>query len=516
MRRAARRMVGPFGTLLYCGTRLGRRGRSRRRSMELMATEVLPRGERAARLSQRRGPCQPSRSTARVADSAQALRGPAGRARPAGPGGGGGGAGAGCAGRRHGPRRSWRRCGEASGCGAGVGAGVAAECRGLRRGPLAVPPPRAAAPGRVGGRGRRRGRRRRSTSTRRRTARSSWSGGWSASSSRPSLAASRPTGTARVRPASRSPTGTVPRPGPAAAGAGAAAAGAGVDDVGVVRRGGRLSAHAVDAAVMGGRARAADGRCRRRPGGGREGDRGDGDHRRGGSARRRRRGVGVPRRGGRERRLAARAGREAGPGAGEDDEAGQDHSQCDRQRAQREGRARPRAPAPAGRAGRWLEVVRGTPRPVESAPGRSAAHVRSSSCDGPDFSVSASTVATTDAFRTRHRDASMRRQTLRRRHGDTMTLITDHAVARFEALLGSGAVRSAPEDLAEFLDPYPVRRYRRVRARSRRLAVLRRGGPGRRAASPTSCACRSGRSRAARTTPTAAPRRASPAPSSSS
>jgi 4-cresol dehydrogenase (hydroxylating) len=36
-----------------------------------------------------------------------------------------------------------------------------------------------------------------------------------------------------------------------------------------------------------------------------------------------------------------------------------------------------------------------------------------------------------------------------------MTLIADDAVARFEALLGADAVRSAPEDLAEFLDPYP-------------------------------------------------------------
>ena len=36
-----------------------------------------------------------------------------------------------------------------------------------------------------------------------------------------------------------------------------------------------------------------------------------------------------------------------------------------------------------------------------------------------------------------------------------MTLITDNAVERFETLLGPGAVRSAPEDLVDFLDPYP-------------------------------------------------------------
>jgi 4-cresol dehydrogenase (hydroxylating) len=36
-----------------------------------------------------------------------------------------------------------------------------------------------------------------------------------------------------------------------------------------------------------------------------------------------------------------------------------------------------------------------------------------------------------------------------------MTLVTDHAVARFEALLGSGAVASQPEALADHLDPYP-------------------------------------------------------------
>src|SRR4051812_32803164 len=36
-----------------------------------------------------------------------------------------------------------------------------------------------------------------------------------------------------------------------------------------------------------------------------------------------------------------------------------------------------------------------------------------------------------------------------------MTLISDHAVERFAALLGPDAVRSAPEDLADFLDPYP-------------------------------------------------------------
>jgi 4-cresol dehydrogenase (hydroxylating) flavoprotein subunit len=36
-----------------------------------------------------------------------------------------------------------------------------------------------------------------------------------------------------------------------------------------------------------------------------------------------------------------------------------------------------------------------------------------------------------------------------------MTLIADDAVARFEALLGADAVRSAPEDLVDFLDPYP-------------------------------------------------------------
>ena len=41
------------------------------------------------------------------------------------------------------------------------------------------------------------------------------------------------------------------------------------------------------------------------------------------------------------------------------------------------------------------------------------------------------------------------------RHAAWMTLVTDHAVERFEALLGSAAVRSAPEDLTEFLDPYP-------------------------------------------------------------
>src|SRR5215218_10724118 len=39
--------------------------------------------------------------------------------------------------------------------------------------------------------------------------------------------------------------------------------------------------------------------------------------------------------------------------------------------------------------------------------------------------------------------------------GGDMTLIADDAVARFEALLGSEAVRSAPDDLAEFHDPYP-------------------------------------------------------------
>ena len=36
-----------------------------------------------------------------------------------------------------------------------------------------------------------------------------------------------------------------------------------------------------------------------------------------------------------------------------------------------------------------------------------------------------------------------------------MTLITDDAVGRFEALLGADAVRSTPEDTVEFLDPYP-------------------------------------------------------------
>ena len=50
----------------------------------------------------------------------------------------------------------------------------------------------------------------------------------------------------------------------------------------------------------------------------------------------------VPRGGGRQRRLAAaRAGREAGPRAGEDDESGQHHSERDRQCAQREGRSGP-------------------------------------------------------------------------------------------------------------------------------------------------------------------------------
>jgi 4-cresol dehydrogenase (hydroxylating) flavoprotein subunit len=36
-----------------------------------------------------------------------------------------------------------------------------------------------------------------------------------------------------------------------------------------------------------------------------------------------------------------------------------------------------------------------------------------------------------------------------------MTLIEDRTVDRFEALLGSDAVRSAPEELVDFLDPYP-------------------------------------------------------------
>jgi 4-cresol dehydrogenase (hydroxylating) len=36
-----------------------------------------------------------------------------------------------------------------------------------------------------------------------------------------------------------------------------------------------------------------------------------------------------------------------------------------------------------------------------------------------------------------------------------MTLIADDAVARFEALLGADAVRSGPDDVGDYLDPYP-------------------------------------------------------------
>src|SRR5215203_6390136 len=36
-----------------------------------------------------------------------------------------------------------------------------------------------------------------------------------------------------------------------------------------------------------------------------------------------------------------------------------------------------------------------------------------------------------------------------------MTLIADDAVSRFEALLGADAVRSGPDDVGDYLDPYP-------------------------------------------------------------
>ena len=36
-----------------------------------------------------------------------------------------------------------------------------------------------------------------------------------------------------------------------------------------------------------------------------------------------------------------------------------------------------------------------------------------------------------------------------------MTLIADDAVSRFEALLGADAVRSGPDGVGDYLDPYP-------------------------------------------------------------
>ena len=164
-----REIVGDFGTILYCGTDWvdpvldtaldgahGHRGPAV--------------GERAARLSQRRGPCQPSRSPHRRGPSAPARSPPA---RPAAPAGGPGAAAGG--GRR-------LRRGAGSVAGAGVRAVAVAACHRA----AAVRPVVSvdvvdvtSTTGRVG--------------TRWRTARSSWSGGWSASSSRP-CAASQPTG----------------------------------------------------------------------------------------------------------------------------------------------------------------------------------------------------------------------------------------------------------------------------------------------------------------------------------